>query len=247
MGAIVDGLPVGSSRNKIEYLAEQMESISDSGTGSGTSGDIELFDIPATMPFRMWKDHLQLNKNGFEGFVFRYFSGDQPVGDSDYFINDSDSGDIALVLYPMMQKIIKKNMGAEQYEQYQAEIESLPWNETAVSFGFQIMVDFWADFPAGHAPTTDTIRITLGSSYFYLPYEWDGTRLSFRGVVGGTLGVRDYVPDDTTNMTLLEKMNELTSPILKMSVEGLNLEDADDLQTSGVLHVVSASYGMMGE
>jgi hypothetical protein len=142
----------------------------------------------------------------------------------------------------MMQKIIKKEMGAAEFESYsQMPIE--PWGENGALFGFQAMVDFWAEFPSGHAPTADEIRITLGTSYHYLPYEWDGTRLTFRGVVGGTLALNDYELNLSDEMTLNEKMVELSSPILKMSVQGLDLEDADDLQVKGVIHVVSACFG----
>jgi hypothetical protein len=226
VGTTKDNLPSGSNRNKIEYLAEQMDSL----------GGSSSLNVAASMPFRMFQDSLQPDSDTFYGFKYREYSGDLTVGDDSYFYFDSNDGETGLVLYEMQQKLLEQHVAnGGEYPQL--------GSSDYTAFGIQLSLVFSAVFPSGYAPTDSQIRINLGDCYFYLPYGWDeSTRtLTVDRSLGGVIKVLVYTPDGTP-ANLNESLSLYASPTLKMSVAGLPLSDADSVRAEGVIHVVSASY-----
>jgi hypothetical protein len=239
MGSIIENMPVGSSRNKIEYLAEKLE-VLESGLNSGgstsESNASTMMLVGASMPFRMFKEHLIDGLNKFSGFVYREFTGDLFVGDEDYFHFNADSTRSVLVLAPMVDKITRANTN---------NLENYPENAIpTVAFGIQLSLEFTATFPEGYAPTDDEVRIDVDDCYFYLPYQWDSaTRtLTVERAVGGVLERYDDELVDVSAMSINDAMIAHGSPTLQVSVDGLDLENADSVKAEGVIHIVNVSY-----
>jgi hypothetical protein len=231
VGAIKDNLPQGASRNKIDYLAEQMDSLG----GGNNVNYASVFEAGA------YDRHYQ-GAATYSLEEFRSYSGCPFTNQALYCYqteNDNFTQRFGLA------KAAKLFLSAQSDEDMAALLANVP-SYVQVIVQFPIVLNIWFSFvfPAGTpAPSAANMNVLINDakgrnrSFFAFDYQWDDTAKELKAQ-GAIIGSVDIFQSDLDVSASSNEINAFTFdngvqwfanavPVsISVQCDGLNFDNA---------------------